>query len=1587
MGRVSLQHSPPFTPFPISLSFPIIRVTPPLFQDCSTPKRYPAFSLKFIQRVMSFRASPGGHGPKYLVNERCPPTAGAPDGSPIPFSRDWDHGELSTHAPIVRARPGARGSPKPSTGSSFRSTASSAPIPIPMPTSASNAKLSSTRPSTHTVTSGGGAMVPPTRREHPISSPPRQWNSTADSEATHFAMDYSGQPSSPPVNRGTRILHGSPRKTNSSPPSHTFPNRVVVLGPSTSSHKHHHRPSNTGPGPGLGSSPLLDAGTLYGSQDNLKYHTHRAIFLTKAKDRRGRSVSPGRGKGHLLPESFRPSTTVFDQRKLHPRPWSQLSIHSHIHAHGGTAIAGLEALWCSDNSVPPEQTEVFKQTEDSVKEALKSVTMLSIEVIVKILESGVLEYVPIPGLNGVSKGLVKIWKVVKGVTNNRLRLLRLTQRCAHLLLSIKKDVESAGERVHSSLQNALDALQHAFDKVRLLAESQIETPFLQRLVGGGNIDAEFVQCDEELNEALRMFSLSVQISTMKLVVETSDGLRQQNEELMKMMHGRNLSQSSLGHPQSFKRRGSVNRSPSPNYRLSERRPSTSDSRRSSMAESRSSTPSDLHRSMSLAQSGSIHRPTASSRNKQVIPIAKTVSEPVHHHTPNRGSVARRTSTRRPGSFGSGKEVLGSSPRSRYHPELEDPIEKIKQYQRLQNELDRQSDLNDMKQIIRETLAEGKDSLVIKLLQIDSRDYPQAILVLEHELREYQTGRKGNIAGEGGGSDEREEHAKLQIDLLQRGIDAMKRMTKQEDLANIPEWAINKFKIIELETIGYGSFSTVRRGLWNGRTVAIKILSPKTKRTVFENEMRIWRTLSHPNILPLYGGSNSTEEPLFFVSLYARYGNLVDFLQAIRQNDLDGVFGAMLKERESGRGTGSTLKDSNPVGGARKRYSGGGGVSGSPGTKEMREQAHHNRWQGVERERERSSGISSSTDGTAEPLHTLPLSKSESKFNHCHILKEGDLYGFMVDIAKGMEYLHENGVLHGDLKASNVLVNDDLTCVISDFGQSERRNDIYRASGWTPKGTARWKAPELLTGVEGGLTPAIDVYAYAITCIEILSMGDIPWGSAEDSSLAYRVVVEHLRPPVPEDFRHPHLEELLEQWWHKDPRARPEFKAIVSSLEAVGHHIEAGALDDVRRRMSQSAASLQSVEDVTLPDHSPRSADSASVLTSPFSPTMSVTPPDGGRSYFPVWVASNFNDMHLSPKSQNSGRLLDENSPTTMPTPMLPNRSDGSSWGAILAPRYSQTDHLEMEQSKSPTPPPSSPLPGNEQNFTSSSTLMKASDSRQKSGSMEPFEGDPSGFVKVNYDDFKSPQSLMIPTTTEGEIRDEDLYRLVRHDFHWSLRVPLWNPVLVEVGDVGYMHPRTQTFVTLFNAFEPCYTPTNTAISIPSIMGFGDPLRRHMRIQTQKSKKFFRTFSYKVDVEAGRPMAHCFCEFPDWYYMENTRSPQAWFKASIDEIMELHGEKHNIAKEDVLLVVGSLQASRYSLLISHNHPSGTVEFTGNSGKKGRPWGSFGPISIQGSGSSSERYVTANRVSDSDSSQKALFLAALHFPPDALEPTLK
>jgi len=90
-------------------------------------------------------------------------------------------------------------------------------------------------------------------------------------------------------------------------------------------------------------------------------------------------------------------------------------------------------------------------------------------------------------------------------------------------------------------------------------------------------------------------------------------------------------------------------------------------------------------------------------------------------------------------------------------------------------------------------------------------------------------------------------------------------------------------------------------------------------------------------------------------------------------------------------------------------------------------------------------------------------------------------------------------------------------VISDFGQSEMKSEAYRISGMplpreltqnqpyfdmlrcSADGTLRWQAPEVMAGAID-LTPAMDVYAYAICCIEILLMGRIPWPLSDDNDV-------------------------------------------------------------------------------------------------------------------------------------------------------------------------------------------------------------------------------------------------------------------------------------------------------------------------------------------------------------------------------------------------------------------------------------------------------------------------------------------------------
>jgi len=101
----------------------------------------------------------------------------------------------------------------------------------------------------------------------------------------------------------------------------------------------------------------------------------------------------------------------------------------------------------------------------------------------------------------------------------------------------------------------------------------------------------------------------------------------------------------------------------------------------------------------------------------------------------------------------------------------------------------------------------------------------------------------------------------------------------------------RFEIQRGPKIGMGFFSEVFQGKWEGRTVAVKVLSEVTPSDLFIREIKVWKSLRHPNVLKLYGASSATgNPPWFFVSPYMKHGNLAEFLRRISRQDQADLVG-------------------------------------------------------------------------------------------------------------------------------------------------------------------------------------------------------------------------------------------------------------------------------------------------------------------------------------------------------------------------------------------------------------------------------------------------------------------------------------------------------------------------------------------------------------------------------------------------------------------------------------------------------------------------------------------------------------------------
>lgn len=317
---------------------------------------------------------------------------------------------------------------------------------------------------------------------------------------------------------------------------------------------------------------------------------------------------------------------------------------------------------------------------------------------------------------------------------------------------------------------------------------------------------------------------------------------------------------------------------------------------------------------------------------------------------------------------------------------------------------------------------------------------------------------------------------------------------------VDEWTIDLSKLFLGLKFAAGAHSRLYHGMYNGKTVAVKIIKPPEDddddgtiadrlEKQFKREVTLLSRLHHPNVIKLVGASRKA--PVFcIITEYLSGGSLRAFLHKIKDK-------------------------------------------------------------------------------------ALPLEK---------------LIAIALAIARGMEYVHSQGVIHRDLKPENILFDEDFNLRVADFGIA--CEEAFVDALVDDPGTYRWMAPEVIKHKPYGRK--IDVYSFGLVLWELVTRV-IPYEHMTPVQAAYAVVNKNLRPLIPADCP-PALRAWIEQCWALHPEKRPEFWQIVKAFEQFETSI---ALDgtlklfpdsscrDEKKKLSNWIQKLNSAHCEEIPSPKPR----------------------------------------------------------------------------------------------------------------------------------------------------------------------------------------------------------------------------------------------------------------------------------------------------------------------------------------------------------------------------------------------------------------
>jgi serine/threonine-protein kinase len=161
----------------------------------------------------------------------------------------------------------------------------------------------------------------------------------------------------------------------------------------------------------------------------------------------------------------------------------------------------------------------------------------------------------------------------------------------------------------------------------------------------------------------------------------------------------------------------------------------------------------------------------------------------------------------------------------------------------------------------------------------------------------------------------------------------------------------------------------------------------------------------------------------------------------------------------------------------------------------------------------------------------------------------DTVELAAQLGRGLDALHGRGVLHRDVKPSNVLLDGEGTAALADFGLARSADSTRLTADGQLLGTPHYLAPELIEGREASRQS--DIYALGCVLYECL-VGQPPFAGRGAAQIGFAHLTEPppdprtRRPELPEGAAHALLTAL-----EKEPDARPTTATALARMVMLG----------------------------------------------------------------------------------------------------------------------------------------------------------------------------------------------------------------------------------------------------------------------------------------------------------------------------------------------------------------------------------------------------------------------------------------------------